>query len=144
VSGAGVGLDRPVPERALRRTTAPPPDPTEELRASLRRLLATLLERGFGIALDAVERIASGLDDIAARGGLQVHAVLGGMAAKMEGASPVLGALRAVMAALSPAARAALILALVLALLLLPVTAVLVLLALIVLAVVLALRARRG
>jgi hypothetical protein len=108
---------------------------TEELKASLRKLLATLVDRAFGLALDAVEALARTFDDVAARRGLSLSALLGGARAVHEGRNPVWGAVRGAIASMSPAAKAALIAALVLALLLLPLTVVLVLLALIVLAV---------
>jgi hypothetical protein len=117
------------------------PTPMEELRASLRTLLATLLERAFGLALERVEGLAGRLDDVAARGGVGINALLGGARAALGGRNPVWGALTGVWAGMGPAAKAALILALVLALVLLPVTVVLLLLVLIVAAVVAAVRA---
>jgi hypothetical protein len=114
---------------------------TEDLRASLRELLATLIDRAFGLALDAVESLARTLDRVAAGGGPRLNALLGGVRALHEGSSPVWGAIKGAVAAMSPAARAALIAALVLAVLLLPLTVVLVLLALIVFAVWAAVRA---
>lgn len=152
MSGAAVGLGRPVQADTRRRRSplpasvpqAPPPRPADELRASLRRLLTTLLERGFGIALDAVERMAANMDEIAAHRGVQVSAVLGGISAKVGGRSPLIGALKGALSALHPTVRVALIVALVLGLLLLPVTVVLLLLALIVLAIVLSVRAARS
>jgi hypothetical protein len=118
-----------------------PRAPSEQLKASLRELLATLIDRAFGLALDAVEGLARALDDVAARGGLPLNALLGGARALLEGRNPVWGAVKGAVAAMSPAAKAALIAALVLAVLLLPLTVVLVLLALIVFAVWVAVRA---
>ena len=115
--------------------------PLDELRASLRRLLATLLDRAFGIALDRVEDAARWLDDVAARGGIKVNALVGGARAALGGRNPVWGAVVGAVRGMSPAARVALVVVLVLALLLLPVTVVLLLLALIVGAVVAAVRA---
>ncbi|MEJ3651475.1 hypothetical protein WEH80_00510 [Actinomycetes bacterium KLBMP 9759] len=106
------------------------------MAGELRDLLAVLLDKAFCVALDGVERFARFLDDVAARGGISVNAVLGGARAAIGGRSTIWGAVRAAVSALSPGARAALIAVLVLALLLLPVTVVLVLLALIVLAIV--------
>jgi hypothetical protein len=120
------------------------PTPMEELRASLRRLLVTLLERAFGLALEQVEGLASWFDDVAARGGLGVRALLGGARAALGGRNPIWGAIVGAVSGMSPAAKAALILALVLALILLPVTVVLLLLVLIVAAVVIAVRAAAG
>jgi hypothetical protein len=114
---------------------------TEQLKASLRELLATLIDRAFGLALDAVESLAGTLDRVAAGGGPRLNALLGGVLALQEGRSPVWGAIKGAVAAMSPAAKAALIAALVLAVLLLPLTVVLVLLALIVFAVWAAVRA---
>jgi hypothetical protein len=114
---------------------------TEQLKASLRELLATLIDRAFGLALDAVEGLARTLDGVAARGVPSLSALLGGARALHEGRNPVWGAIKGAVAAMSPAARAALIAALVLAVLLLPLTVVLVLLALIVFAVWAAVRA---
>jgi hypothetical protein len=114
----------------------------EELKASLRKLLAALLDRALGIALDKVERIARNFDDIAARGGVGLNALVGGVRAKLEGRNPIWGAITGAMSAMSPQAKAALIAALILALLLLPVTVVLLLLVLIVVAVVAAAQAR--
>lgn len=114
---------------------------TERLKSSLRELLATVLDRAFGIALDGVERLATAFDDLAARGGITVNALLGGAKAALQGRSPVWGAITSALASLSPATKVALVVALVLAVLLLPVTVLLLLLFLIVLAVVVAVRA---
>jgi hypothetical protein len=108
----------------------------DALKASLRELLATVLDRGRGLALDKVEDLARSLDDFAARGGPVMGGMLGGARAALQGRSMVWGAIRGAFSALSPAVKAALIAVLVLALLLLPVTVVLLLVALIVLAVV--------
>jgi hypothetical protein len=116
------------------------PAPFEELKASLRRLLATLLDRAFGIALDGVEGLARWLDEVTARGGVRMNALVGGARAVVSGRNPVLGALIGGFRALSPGAQVALVAALVLALLLLPVTVVLLLLFLIVAAIVAAVR----
>jgi hypothetical protein len=116
----------------------------EELRASLRTLLATLLDRAFGIALERVEDLGRWLDEVAAHGGVRLNALLGGARAAVAGRSPVWGAIVGAMRGMSPAARVALIVALVLAVLLLPVTVVLLLLFLIVAAVVAAVRASAG
>jgi membrane associated rhomboid family serine protease len=107
------------------------PVTTERLKSSLRELLATLIDRAFGLALD----------DVVARGGLPLNALLGGARALHAGRNPVWGAIRGTFAAMSPAARAAVIAALVLAVLLLPLIVVLLLLALIVFAVWAAVRA---
>lgn len=117
------------------------PAPSEELKASLRRLLATLLDRAFGIALDGLEHVAHWLDEVAAQGGLRMNALVGGARAVVGGRNPVWGALVGGFRALSPGGQAALVAALVLAVLLLPVTVVLLLLFLIVAAVVVAVRA---
>jgi hypothetical protein len=116
--------------------------PTERLNASLRELLAALLERGFGITLDALERLARKLDAVAARSGVKVNALLGAVRAALEGKSMVWGSIKGGFSALSPAAKAAVILGLVLAVLLLPVTVVLLLLALIIVAVIAAVKTR--
>ncbi|QYN38087.1 hypothetical protein K1T35_13105 [Pseudonocardia sp. DSM 110487] len=118
-------------------------DSTERLERSLRELLATLIDRAFGLALDAVEGLARQLDEVAARGGLPLNALLGGAVALFEGRSPLWGAVRGAFAAMSPAAKGASIAALILALLLVPLTVVLLLLALIGLAVWGAIRAAR-
>jgi hypothetical protein len=120
------------------------PSPLDELKASLRRLLETLLERAFGIALDAVEDLARWLDEVAARGGIGMNALLGGVRSALGGGNPVWGAIVGAFRAMSPAAKAALITALALALVLLPVSVVLLLLVLIVAAVVAAARASAG
>ncbi|MDX6584843.1 MAG: hypothetical protein QOI10_4027 [Solirubrobacterales bacterium] len=119
----------------------PEPSPTEQFQASARRLLAMLLDRAFGVALEQVERLAQTFDDIAAHGGLQLNAVLGGVRATLEGRNPIWGAITGAVSALSPAAKVALATALILALLLLPVTVVLLLLALIIGVVAAAVRA---
>jgi VIT1/CCC1 family predicted Fe2+/Mn2+ transporter len=98
--------------------------PTEQLKSSLRRLLAALLERGFGIVLESVERLAGTFDEIAARGGVKVGALWGGARAGLSGRNPVWGAVKGAFSALSAPARAALIIALVLALLALAIIAV--------------------
>ncbi|MGD9525797.1 hypothetical protein [Pseudonocardia sp.] len=116
------------------------PDPLADLRRALRDLLATLLDRAVGVALDKVEDIAGRLDEMAARGGPNVGALVGGARSLMSGRNPIWGAFRGAFSALSPGTKAAIVAALVLALVLLPVTVVLVLLALIVLAVVAAAR----
>jgi hypothetical protein len=118
--------------------------PFEELKASLRRLLKTLLERAFGFALERVEDLARWLDEVAARGGVRMNALFGGVRAALGGRNPVWGTIVSGFRALSPAARVAVIAALVLAVLLLPVTVVLLLLFLIVAAVVAAVRASAG
>jgi hypothetical protein len=118
--------------------------PLDELKASLRRLLATLLERAFGIVLERVEDIAGWLDDVAARGGIRVNALFGGARAALGGRNPLWGAVVGGFRAMSPAVKVALIAALVLAVLLLPVTVVLLLLFLIVAAIVAAVRASAG
>lgn len=123
-------------------TPATDPNPTDQLRESLRRLLAALLDRAFGIALDKVEQLSRAFDEIAARGGYKIGAVFGGMHAAASGRNPVWGAVTGAVSALSPGAKAAVIVALILALLLLPVTVVLVLLLLIVVAVVAVARSR--
>jgi hypothetical protein len=115
----------------------------EELKASLRKLIATLLDRALGIALDKVEQLARTFDDIAARGGVKLNALVGGVRAKIEGRNPIWGAIKGALSAMSPPAKAALIAALILAVLLLPVTVVLLLLVLIVVAVVAAARPAR-
>lgn len=107
-------------------------------------MLATLLDRAVGIALDKVERLARSLDDIAARGGVGLNALLGGLRSTLEGRNPLWGAVTGAVSALSTGAKIALFAALVLALLLLPVTVVLLLLALIVVAVVAAVRSGRA
>jgi hypothetical protein len=128
--GAQAGISARPTEQAL-----------EELKASLRKLLATVLERAFGLALEKVETLAQSFDEIAARGGVPLNALLGGVRAGMQGRNPVWGAIRGAFGALSPGVRVAIIVALVLALVLLPVTVVLLLLVLIVAAVWLAVRA---
>ncbi|OLS98512.1 hypothetical protein BJF90_09385 [Pseudonocardia sp. CNS-004] len=75
------------------------------------------------------------------RGGFRMNALIGGSRAVVGGGNPLWGALVGGLRALSPAARGALVAALVLAVLLLPVTVVLLLLFLIVVAIVGAARA---
>jgi hypothetical protein len=119
--------------------------PTQQIKANPRELLATLLERGFGIALQAVERLGHTLDEIAARSGVKVNALLGGARAAVAGRSPAWGAIKGAVSALSPGAKAAVIIVPVLALLLLPVTVALLallLLALIAVAVVAVVKTR--
>jgi hypothetical protein len=136
VTSSGASQD-PGPRPELPRDT-----PTDQLRESLRRLLATLLDRAFGIALDKVEQLARTFDEIAARGGYKIGALFGGARAAVSGHNPIWGAIEGAVAALSPGAKAALIIVLILALVLLPVTVVLVLLFLIVVAVVAVARTR--
>jgi hypothetical protein len=118
------------------------PSPTAQLRESLRRLLAALLDRAFGIALDKVEQLSGAFDEIAARGGYKIGALFGGMRAAVSGRNPVWGAFTGAVSALSPGAKAALIAVLILALLLLPITVALLLLFLIIAAVVAVARSR--
>jgi hypothetical protein len=136
---AGAPPTSPVSGRTTRTPDGPP---TEQLKASLRRLLAVLLERGFGVVLDSVERLAGTFDEIAARGGVKMGALWGGATAGLSGRNPVWGAVKGAFSALSTPARGALIIALVLALLLLPVTVVLLLLALIALAIIAVVKTR--
>ena len=112
----------------------------DRLRSSLRALLRDLLDAGFGLALDTVERLAHSLDEIRARGGVGINALIGAAGAKLAGRSPVLGALAGAFGALSTGMKWAIFLIVLLAVLLLPVTVVLLLLALIVLAIVVAVR----
>ncbi len=116
--------------------------PTQQIRANVRKLFTTLLERGFGIALEAVQRLDHILNEIAARSGVKVNALLGGARAAVAGRSPAWGAIKGAFSALSPGAKAAVIIVLVLALLLLPVTVALLLLALIAAAVIAAVKTR--
>jgi membrane associated rhomboid family serine protease len=109
--------------------------PADELRAALRELLAAVLERTFGMALDKIEQLSRTLDDIAAHGGYKIGALFGGVRASVAGRSPVWGAIVGAFSTLSPGAKAAIIIVLVLALLLLPVTVVLLLLLLIAVAI---------
>jgi len=133
----------PAGSRVRAGTTRAAEEPaTEQLKASLRRLLAALLERGFGVVLESVERLAGTFDEIAARGGVKVSALWGGARAGLSGRNPVWGAVKGAFSALSTPARVMLIIALVLALLLLPVTVVLLLLALIALAIIAVVKTR--
>jgi hypothetical protein len=118
--------------------------PLEELKASLRRLLATLLDRAFGIVLERVEDLAGWLDEVAAHGGVRMNALLGGARSAIGGRNPVWGAVVGGFRAMSPTAKVAVITALVLALVLLPVTVVLLLLSLIIGAIVAAAHASAG
>jgi membrane associated rhomboid family serine protease len=102
----------------------------------LRELLAAVLERTFGMALEKVEQLSRTLDEIATRGGVKIGALLGGVRAAVAGKSTVWGAIMGAFSALGPGAKAAIIIVLVLALLLLPVTVVLILLLLIAVAIV--------
>lgn len=125
--------------------TSPSPhssEATAELKAALRELLATVLERAFGVVLEKVEHLAKAFDDIAARGGLGLNALVGGVRARMSGRNAVWGAIKGAVASLSPGAKAALVIGLVLALLLLPLTVVLLLLVLIAVAVAAVVSAR--
>ncbi len=121
------------------RSAQPPGD---QLKAALRELLAAVLERTFGMALDKVEQLSRTLDDIEARGGYQIGAVFGGVRASAASRSPVWGAIAGAFSALSPGAKAAIVVVLVLALLLLPVTVVLLLLLLIAVAIVAIVKSR--
>ncbi|WP_214371408.1 hypothetical protein [Pseudonocardia sp. H11422] len=101
-----------------------------------------MLERTFGMALDKVEQLARTLDEIAARRGVKIGALLGGVRAALAGKSPVWGAITGAFSALGPGAKAAIIIVLVLALLLLPVTVVVLLLLLIAVTIVAIVRTR--
>jgi membrane associated rhomboid family serine protease len=109
--------------------------PADELKAALRELLAAVLERTFGMALDKIEQLSRTLDDIAAHGGYKIGALFGGVRAAVAGRSPVWGAVVGAFSALGPGAKAAIIIVLVLAIVLLPVTVVLLLLLLIAVAI---------
>ena len=119
-----------------------PQSPGDQLKAALRELLAAVLERAFGIALDKVEQLSQTLEDIEARGGYKIGAVFGGVRAAVAGKSPVWGAIKGAFSALSPGVKAAIIIVLVLALLLLPVTVVLLLLLLIAVAIIAIVKSR--
>ena len=146
IIAADVGTECRVKRRsgASQPLAQPEFSPLDQLEVSVRKLLATVLDRAFGLALDKVEGLARTFDDIAVRGGPRLNALLGGGRAAVEGRNVVWGAIRGPISALSPAAMAALIIALVLALVLLPVTVVLLLLGLIVAAVVAAARSSLG
>lgn len=101
-----------------------------------------MLERTFGMALDKVEQLSRKLDEIAARGGVKIGALLGGVRAAVAGKSTVWGAITGAFSALGPGAKATIIIVLVLALLLLPVTVLLILLLLIAVAIVAIVRTR--
>jgi hypothetical protein len=131
---------RSAPTRSDAQVTSPEAS-LEELKESLRRLLATVLENAFGLALEKVEGLARSLEGIAARGGPKLGGLLGGAQAVLTGANPVWGAVKGAVAAMSPGAKAALITVLVLAILLLPVTVILVLVGLIIAAVAVAVAA---
>jgi hypothetical protein len=111
--------------------------PGQQLKASLRELLAAAMNRVAGFAMDKVDEAAQSLEDIAANGGPKIGAVLGGVEAKLAGNNPVWGAVKGAFGSLSPAARIGIALLLLLAVVLLPVTLVLVLLGLLVLAIIL-------
>lgn len=132
---------RGAPARARLGTADTDPQPAadafEELRESVRRLLAALLDRALGLALDNVEQLARSVDEIAVRGGPGLAGLWGGAKAKLAGRSPLWGEVVGAFSVMSPAVKVALVAALLLALLLLPVTVVLVL---IVLAVAAAMR----
>jgi membrane associated rhomboid family serine protease len=130
--------DRAAPDREAHSDQSP----GDQLKAALRKLLSTVLERAFGVALDKVEQLSRTLDDIAARGGYKIGAVFGGVRAAAAGRSPVWGAVKGAFSALSPGAKAAIIVVLVLALLLLPVTVVLLLLLLIAVVIVAVVQSR--
>jgi hypothetical protein len=131
------------PDRAAPARDAPSPQPPgEQLKAALRELLATVLERAFGMALDKLEQLSGTLEDIEARGGYKIGAVFGGVRAAVAGKSPVWGAIKGAFSALSPGVKAAIIIVLVLALLLLPVTVVLLLLLLIAVAIIAIVKSR--
>lgn len=95
-----------------------------------------MLEPTFGMALDNVERLSRTLDEIAARVGVKIGALFGGVRAAVAGKSTVWGAITGAFSALGPGAKATIIIVLVLALLLLPVTVLLLLLLLIAVAIV--------
>jgi hypothetical protein len=61
------------------------------LHAALRVLLAAVLERTFGMALDKVEQLSRTLDDIAARGVMKIGALFGGVRAAVAGNSETAG-----------------------------------------------------
>lgn len=130
--------DRAGPARDSR--TAPPP--TDQLRAALWELLSAVLERTFGMALDKVEQLSRTLDEIAARGGVKIGALFGGVRAAVAGKSTVWGAITGAFSALGPGAKATIIIVLVLTLLLLPLTVLLILLLLIAVAIVAIVRTR--
>jgi membrane associated rhomboid family serine protease len=134
VSDALVAPARPGSAGPARDSRSAQP-PTDQLKAALRELLAAVLERTFGMALDKIEQLSRTLDDIAAHGGYKIGALFGGVRASVAGRSPVWGAIVGAFSTLGPGAKAAIIIVLVLAIVLLPVTVVLLLLLLIAVAV---------
>lgn len=123
-------------------TSLPQPaqDATTELRASLYELLAVQLDRALGIALDKVEDLADGLENVAASGGVGMSALLGGVVGRLGGRNVAWSAIRGAFSAMTTAQRAGVVLALTLAVVLLPV-AVLVALVLVLLLAVAAMAA---
>lgn len=120
----------------------PPPSAGQQLKASLRGLLAATVDRVAGLAMEKADQAAQSLENIAAEGGPKIGAIFGGIEAKLAGNNPVWGAVKGAFGALSPSARIGIVLLLVLAVVLLPVTLVLVLVGLLVLTVILLVSAR--
>ena len=75
------------------------------LREAGERLLAALIDRCAGIALEKVDELAAGLERVAADAGVGPSAALGAGSALLQGRSPLWGALRGGWAALGTAAR---------------------------------------
>jgi len=132
----------PATAGSAHKPVATPGTPGQQLKTSLRELLAVAVDRMAGFAMDKVDQASHSLEKVAADGGPKIGAVLGGIEAKLAGNNLVWGAVKGAFGSLSPAARVGILLLLVLAVILLPVTLVLVLLGLIVLAVVLLVSSR--
>ncbi|GEL20037.1 hypothetical protein [Pseudonocardia asaccharolytica] len=121
----------------------PDRSPAQPLKDSVRDLLVVLARRALGVALDKVEAVADGLEEIASRGGVATSAALGGGRALLEGRNPAWSALKAGVAALPAGITTFLVLTLILVLLLGPVLLLILLVLLLVWAVVAAIRAGR-
>ncbi len=106
--------------------------------------LSDLLEAGLQWDVNVVDRLVGRLREIAAGGGVGglPAAGLGAAVAALAGRNPIWAAIKGGFAALSPGAKVAVIIGLVLAALLLPVTVLLLLIAAIVIIVVVLMKTR--
>ena len=85
----------PVTAGSAHEPVATPVTPGQQLKASLRELLAVALDRVAGFAMDKVDKASHSLEKFAVEGGPKIGALFGGIEAKLAGNNLVWGAVRA-------------------------------------------------
>lgn len=140
MTGATTTMARP----RLALVPDPAPSPGDQLRAAGERVLVALVDRLAAIALDKVDALADGLEEIARNGGVGVGAAVGAGRAMAEGRSVVWGAVKGGFAALGAAAKVLVAVVVALAPVFLVLALVVLVVAALVWAVVAAVRAAAG